>query len=169
MKSIRIKALAAVLSAFMLICTQVHAEPNVCADEAYESLVQADIECVARVLWHECRGMEVTDQSAVVWCILNRVDDERWSDTIQGVCKEPNQFAYHANAPLDEDLLWLAEDVITRWNREKEGMENVGRTLPNDYFFFAGHSGRNWFRKEYNSKGSWDWSLKSPYERRDEE
>ena len=80
---------------------------------ACENALQDDIECMAKVLWHECRGMDITEQSAVAWCILNRVDDDRWANDIQSVCKEPNQFAYQKNAPLDEDLLWLAEDVTT--------------------------------------------------------
>ena len=58
----------------------------------------------------------------------------------------------------------MATDVVTRWLLEKEGFEEVGRVLPNDYLFFGGDGKQNWFRKKFKSNGVfWDWSLESPY------
>lgn len=136
---------------------------NVSDNGLYEP-TRDDIECLAKVLWNECRGVDsVDEQAAVAWCILNRVDSERWPNTIQGVCKEQNQFAYTKDAPIDEGLLWLAEDVVERWQAEKDGDEVSGRVLPADYYFFSGNGKHNYFRQEYRSKAKWDWQLSSPY------
>lgn len=162
--SIRTRLLSAVVAVMMSVGSQLVTEITSVSVQGLYEPVQADVECVARVLWHECRGMESkAEQAAVVWCILNRVDSDRWANDIQSVCKEPNQFAYRSDAPLDPELVWLAEDVITRWNMENDRWDDVGRTLPWDYYFFSGYNGRNWFRKEYKSNDKWDWSLPDPY------
>ena len=85
------------------------------------------------------------------------------ASTIEKVITSPNQFAWYPNTPVKKSHLKLAKDVITRWLLEKEGYKNVGRTLPNDYFFFAGDGVHNYFRKNFDSTTYWDWSLKSPY------
>ena len=65
---------------------------------------------------------------------------------------------------VEDEVLEVSNDVVIRWLLEKEGFSNVGRVLPNDYLFFAGRNGLNYFRKNYHSKEYWDWSLQSPYE-----
>lgn len=123
-----------------------------------------DARLIAKVLWTECRGVEDTaQQAAVVWCILNRVDHEDFPDTIEGVVKQKHQFAYRSSAPVTEELLSLAQDVILRWELEKLDVGDVGRVLPEDYLYFSGNGSRNRFRKTYKSKKYWDWSLESPY------
>ena len=161
----RLRIISGLLSFALVIIGRISTNGNFELTKDGYTPEQADVECVARVMWNECRGVDSEDeQAAVVWCILNRVDDPRWPDTIQGVCKAPGQFAYESHAPLDPALMELAEDVIYRWNMEHDRWDDVGRTLPDDYFFFSGHSGRNWFRKEYGSRETWDWSLPSPYD-----
>ena len=62
------------------------------------------------------------------------------------------------------ELEALARDVLERWQAEQRGAEGVGRTLPEDYFFFEGDGLRNHFRKTYEKTGAtWDWSLPDPY------
>ena len=62
------------------------------------------------------------------------------------------------------ELEALARDVLERWQAEQRGAEGVGRTLPEDYFFFEGDGLRNHFRKTYEKTGAtWDWSLPYPY------
>ena len=61
-------------------------------------------------------------------------------------------------------LAYLNGEFLERWQAEQRGAEGVGRTLPEDYFFFEGDGLRNHFRKTYEKTGAtWDWSLPDPY------
>ena len=124
-----------------------------------------DAEMLARVIYTEARGVDsVTEQAAVAWCVLNRVDDERWGDTVAEVVTERHQFAWDADAPVTDELLALAKDVLLRWQLEKLGVGDVGRVLPRECVYFAGRDGRNWFRTEYGGGEYWGWTGVSPYE-----
>ena len=122
-----------------------------------------ELEMLAKVIYREARGESKEYQAAVAWCVLNRVDSPRYASTIERVITSPNQFAWYPNTPVEEEHLNLAKDVVTRWLLEKEGYENVGRTLPDDYFFFAGDGVHNYFRKNFDSTTYWNWELDSPY------
>ena len=119
---------------------------------------------LAKMLWGEARGVSSdTEKAACVWCVLNRVDQGYGS--ILEVVTAPSQFVgYRENNPIDETLWLLCEDVLTRWQREKDGETEVGRVLPPDYLWFSGDSKRNHFRNSYKGGNTWDWSLPSPYE-----
>lgn len=104
-------------------------------------------------------------QAAVAWCALNRYDAGTWGDTLKEVLTRPKQFAYHQDVEPSEEMLTLAEDIIARWAIEKTGTENVGRTLPADYYYFEGDGRENHFRKTYEKTGqTWDWTLPDPYQ-----
>ena len=123
---------------------------------------------LARTVWGEARGCSATEQAAVAWCVLNRVDSSEFPDDVVSVCAQDypcKQFdGYNPDYPVDEDLLALAEDVLARWELEKLGVGSVGRVLPADYLFFEGDGKHNHFRREYVGDGTtWDWSLESPY------
>ncbi|NCC85266.1 MAG: hypothetical protein EOM03_14235 [Clostridia bacterium] len=128
----------------------------------------ADVTTLANVAYPEAKGIKsVTEVANVMWTILNRGDAGYASD-IDGVVNAANQFAYDPEAPLISqtgiDLYWLAEDVITRWTREKMGETDVGRTLPADYLWYSGDGKHNYFRNAYSGGQRWDYSLTSPYE-----
>lgn len=135
--------------------------------EAVEEAVQVDTyeaETVAKLVWGEARGCTETEQAAVIWCVLNRVDAGYGS--IAQVITAPYQFTgYRAGNPVTEELYALAVDVLTRWRLEKLGGGNVGRVLPSDYLWFTGDGRHNHFRNAYRGGTYWDWSLPSPYER----
>lgn len=118
---------------------------------------------IAKVLYHECRGVpSKTEQACVAWTILNRVDN--FDSTVYSVVRSPNQFAFYEGAPVWDDLLNLAYDVLGRWSYEKNGGVNVGRVLPKEYIYFEGYNGHNYFRDNYSgSYNIWDYSLESPY------
>lgn len=120
---------------------------------------------VAKVLYDECRGVNSdTEKACVVWTICNRVD-AGYGSTITEVVTAKNQFAYRRNAPVLDELYALAEDVLVRWNSERNGALNVGRVLPEDYMWYSGDGQRNYFRNHYNAAyGYWDYSTESPYE-----
>ena len=134
------------------------------AKKEYE-LDQDEVNALARTVWGEARGVgSKAEQAAVIWCILNRVD-ARYADSIIGVITAPGQFAgYSIYYPVTDEFEELARDVLIRWYREKDGEIDVGRTLPQGYYYFNGSGGHNWFRQEFRSSTYWDWSLPNPYD-----
>lgn len=119
---------------------------------------------LAKMLWGEARGVSSdAEKAACVWCVLNRVD-HGYGDIIT-VVTAPEQFVgYNAKNPIDDDLITLCIDVLSRWYAEREGQVEVGRVLPADYLWFSGDGERNHFRNAYRGGDRWDWSLPSPYE-----
>lgn len=121
---------------------------------------------MAQLIWGEARGVpSTTEQAAVAWCVLNRVDDPAFPDTIEGVILQDHQFeGYSSENPAEEEFIFLASDVIHRWREERDGHPNAGRVLPKSYLYFEGDGLRNWFSEEWSSCDFFDWSLPSPYE-----
>lgn len=119
---------------------------------------------LAKMLWGEARGVSSdTEKAACVWCVLNRVD-HGYGDIIT-VVTAPHQFVgYREGNPVDDKLITLCIDVLSRWYAEKDGQTEVGRVLPSEYLFFSGDGERNHFRNAYRGGDRWDWSLPSPYE-----
>lgn len=120
---------------------------------------------LARTVWGEARGCSATEQAAVAWCVLNRVDSSEFPDDVLSVVSQEGQFdGYDPSYPVEEHILALCEDVLARWELEKLGVGSVGRVLPADYLFLEGDGKHNHFRREYVGDGTtWDWSLESPY------
>ena len=103
---------------------------------------QADVALISRTIWGEARGCEPEEQEAVAWCILNRVDDERFPGTVEGVVTQPWQFqGYSAGNPAD-NFAGMAEDVLRRWH---EGERGIDPSL----VFFEGDGKHNYFRSEW--------------------
>lgn len=122
---------------------------------------------LAKTVYGEARGCSVTDQAAVIWCILNRVDmDDKYSpEEVIDVVTAPGQFhGYSRSNPVWDEHYDLALDVLRRWLSEKTGASETGRVLPAEYLYFAAKDGRNRFRDAYEGGRYWDWSLPSPYE-----
>ena len=129
---------------------QMVAVPEPSAEPEYEMyFTEDDVIAVAKMLWGEARGCTRDNQAMAVWCVLNRVDDPRFPDTIQGVLSQPSQFhGYSPDFPVWDELKEVALDVLTRWSLEKQGA-TVERELPNTYLWFTGYNGSNHFREEY--------------------
>ena len=109
----------------------------------------ADVVAVAKMLYGESRGCSIDNQQKAVWCVLNRVDDERYPDSIIEVLSQSGQFhGYSPNHPVWDDLPSVAEDVLTRWSLEKQGVA-VNRELPKSYLYFTGTGKENVFREGY--------------------
>lgn len=141
---------------------------NTMKDEEYVvgmTVTNSEIDMLAKTVWGEARGCGTLQQSAVIWCILNRVD--AGYGTIAQVITAPGQFhGYHKNFPVEEEIKTLVEDVIQRWLLEKTGCGNVGRTLPKEYLYFSANNNGtgNVFRDKYG-KGCqiWNWDCWNPY------
>ena len=104
----------------------------------------AEVEALAKLIYGEAGIVpSTTEQAAVVWCVLNRVDDPRFPDTVLEVIEAPYQFSgYDPEYPMKEEFALLAADVLTRYRAERDGEENVGRVLPAEYCFFTGDGAR---------------------------
>ena len=120
------------------------------AEPEYEMyFTEADVTALAQMLYGEARGCTVDNQMKCVWCVLNRVDDPRFPDTIIGVVSAPGQFhGYSPSFPVWDELKEVARDVLTRWSMEKQGAD-VARELDKNAVFFTGDGTTNWFREVY--------------------
>lgn len=132
-------------------------------DEKLDEL-DYEIKMLSKLVYREARGEDKKHQAGVIWCVLNRVDSGKYSNSIGSVIKAKHQFAWRPKTPIKNNLYDISKDVVTRWLLEKENKKEVGRVLPSDYYFFAGNGKENKFRKEYRSKNHWNWSLPSPYD-----
>ena len=120
------------------------------AEPQYEMYYTAeDVQALAKMLYGEARGCTLSNQQKAVWCVLNRVDADGFPDTIIGVLSQPNQFHGYSTAfPVWDELTAVAEDVLTRWSLEKQGVA-VNRELPKSYLYFTGTGRENIFREAY--------------------
>ena len=110
---------------------------------------EEDVAEVAKMLWGEARGCTRDNQIKCAWVVVNRVDDKRFPDTIQGVLSQPNQFhGYDPTYPVTDELYSVAFDVLTRWSYEKQGVP-VRRELPKSFLWFTGNGAENIFREVY--------------------
>jgi hypothetical protein len=127
------------------------------------TVTKAEIDMIAKTVWGEARGLNEFEQSMVVWCILNRVDDKQCS--IAEIVTAPNQFhGYNKNHPVTDEIRTLVEDVIVRWKMEKVCNWNVGRTLPKEYLWFHGDGKHNYFRNAYSGNyNTWNCECWNPY------
>ena len=127
---------------------------------------QAEVEAISKTVYGEAMVTGSDEEmSAVVWCILNRVDSQIYPDSIIGVITQYKQFhGYHEDNPVDAGIETLVLDVLGRWEAEKQGQENVGRTLPTEYLFFWGDGWHNHFTTKFQGGDEWDWSLPNPYD-----
>ena len=108
-----------------------------------------DVAEVAKMLWGEARGCTRDNQIKCAWVVCNRVDDERFPDTIQGVLSQPHQFhGYDPTYPVTSELYDVAFDVLTRWSYERQGIP-VRRELPSSFLWFTGDGEQNHFREEW--------------------
>lgn len=110
---------------------------------------EADVIALAQMLYGEARGCTVDNQRKCVWCVLNRVDDPRFPDTIIGAVSQSGQFyGYSPYFPVWDNLRAVALDVLTRWSMEKQGAD-VARELPSTHLWFTGNGSENVFRGAY--------------------
>ena len=123
-----------------------------------------EIIMATKVMIAEAGGVyPLSHRAAVVWCILNRADAT--GNSISSIITAPNQFAWVSSQAYSQEQYDFVKDIFTRWLLEKEGFENVGRVLPEEYKWFRGDGSQNHFRNAYSGSYTiWDWSFPSPYD-----
>lgn len=110
---------------------------------------EEDIIVVAQTIRGEACGLTYEEMAQVAWCICNRVDCDEYPDTIMEVITQSGQF--HGYNPYNEYegvYYEVAEDVVTRWNAERNG-ETVYRELAAEYIYFYGDGEHNHFRTSF--------------------
>lgn len=151
-----------------IVFTVAEREPVETTPEASQKgweISDEDIDYIAKTIWGEARGIPSrTEQAAVAWCILNRVDAGEFPGTIAGVVTQPAQFSGYRESYPAEPFRELARDVVERWQAEKAGTEDVGRVLPKEYRYFFGDGKHNHFTAQWKGAEEYVWSLPTPYE-----
>lgn len=134
--------------------------------QAFLSEHYDDAVAMAGTMFAEARGLDKREMSMVAWCILNRWDTQRFGSTLSSVIWAKSQFAHSKRTVADNgtDLVWLAQDVLTRWYKEQKGETNVGRTLPQGYCYYYGNGRHNLFRVSNSGAGSYNFGMVNPYE-----
>ena len=89
--------------------------------QAYEyggdvNSIEAEAEYVAKVIYGTAKNHAETDQRAVVWCILNRVESPGYPNSIREVCQQPKQWInYSDDNPVLETHYELALEILKTW------------------------------------------------------
>lgn len=110
----------------------------------------AEVTALAKTLYGECRGCSELQQRAVAWCIFNRVDNNRFPDTVIEVITQPSQFfGYRESFPVMEALEALARDCLIDWHNGEN------RVLEPEFLFFTGNGRINIFTTEWNGGREW--------------
>ncbi len=95
-------------------------------------LSQEEIELIALVTMGEAEGESEQGKRMVISTILNRVDHEKFPDTVREVIYQPNQFSCMSDGRIDR--CYVREDIC---QLVREEMEN--RTNHDVIFFSADH------------------------------
>lgn len=120
-----------------------------------EKWTHDEAQMIAKTVWGEYRGPSEVQKQAVVWCILNRVDNDKFPDTIEGVITSPNQFlGYGDGNPVDDDILELVIEVLHYWNDN----DDEHRILPREFLYFSGNGVYNTFTTKYCGGEKWNYT-----------
>ena len=110
---------------------------------------EEDVTALSRMAYGEARGLADYEIAACMWVALNRLD-AGYGETVTEVVSAPGQFAgYSEDHPVDEQIAAIAQDVLTRHWRERQG-EDVPREIGREYLWFSGDGEHNWFRCTYD-------------------
>jgi len=119
-------------------------------ESAYPLYTDRDIDLIAKTVWGEARGTSPKEQKLVVWTILQRVDADRWSNTIEGVITARRQFhGYSPRHPVCVHIRALVASELADWadGAEPPTLYPFAPSVP--YFYFWGDGRHNWFREEW--------------------
>lgn len=78
-----------------------------------DRLTDAQVAAITVIL--ESDGEPLAGQIAVIQCIVGRMRDRRWPDTLRGVCLQPKQFScWNEGTDIRQRGLLIAEGVVGR-------------------------------------------------------
>ena len=79
-----------------------------------------DEECslLAKLILYEARGESEHCQQVVASVVVNRVNDSRWGDSVEGVIKQPKQFSFlqdwHKQTPPTKESEEIAKNIAKK-------------------------------------------------------
>lgn len=79
---------------------------------------EEDIQEIASVVYVEANAETELGQRLVIDVILNRVDNDTFPDTLEGVLTQKNQFSKARKEPTDELVKLVEEEIAERTNDE---------------------------------------------------
>lgn len=101
----------------------------------------------ALLAWGEYSGSDYAQRTAPIWCACNRAD--AWGQTLEEVMHSDAFHGLLTERSVPEEWYALARETLARWELEKMGYIDVGRTLPSEYLYFGGNGEYNTYRTQY--------------------
>lgn len=116
----------------------------------HRAWTEADAIGMARMVWGEARGTSREEQALVIWTALQRVEDDRYHNTILGVIRAHRQFVgYRSHFPVWDCILELVIEQLTIWEFGGEPPTHTRYAPSAPYFYFDGDGRNNWFRENW--------------------
>ena len=114
--------------------------------------IEQEAEYIAKVIYGTARNHAPSDQRAVVWCILNRVEHHSHPDTVAEVCQQPKQWmGYSDDNPVLTELYDLSLAELKIWHGDGH------RPLSNEYIYLS------WSSKEIILRDTFEETKKTNY------
>lgn len=108
-----------------------------------EELIKSEAEYIAKVLYGTAQNNTERDQRTVVWCILNRVDNTAYPNTVKEVCEQSSQWMGYSNKnPVLVSLYDVAMKELETWH-------NNYRPVSVDYVYMSWSSREITLRDTY--------------------
>lgn len=96
------------------------------------SQIEREAEYIAKVIYGTAPNHSSSDQRAVVWCILNRVEHYAHPNTVAEVCEQPKQWmGYSSENPVLTELYDLALAELKIWH------SGGHRPMSNEYIYLS--------------------------------
>lgn len=122
---------------------------------SWESVLNTAMEAIpdelvaeaALLAWGEYSGTDYAQRTAPIWCACNRAD--AWGMTLDEVMHSDAFHGLLTEREVPEQWYDLARETLARWELEKLGYIDVGRTLPSEYLYFGGNGVVNVYRTKY--------------------
>lgn len=114
---------------------------------AMEAIPDELVAEAALLAWGEYSGSDYAQRTAPIWCACNRAD--AWGLTLEEVMHSDAFHGLLTEREVPAEWYDLARETLARWELEKMGYIDVGRTLPSEYLYFGGNGIVNVYRTEY--------------------
>lgn len=114
---------------------------------AMEAIPDELVAEAALLAWGEYSGSDYAQRTAPIWCACNRAD--AWGLTLDEVMHSDAFHGLLTEREVPAEWYDLARETLARWELEKMGYIDVGRTLPSEYLYFSGNGKYNTYRTEY--------------------
>lgn len=114
---------------------------------AMEAISDELVAKAALLAWGEYSGSDYAQRTAPIWCACNRAD--AWGLTLEDVMHSDAFHGLLTEREVPNEWYDLAHETLARWELEKMGYIDVGRTLSSEYLYFSGNGVVNVYRTEY--------------------